>query len=520
MPISREFLVIAALLLGGAAAEGTHGVFLGGANGTQTVTWDGRRRLACVQERAEDNDGYDWTAIYDGLGRRLRTVCTAVTNGVAVADAAQTIDSIYDPQVEFLEVAASVSEPSGSKTYWKIHGPDLNGAFGGLQGIGGLDGILDQDTGDVTGIVNDFFGNCVGWIDTPGGALTWNPCRVNGYGAAPLHYQKPFGSGISLAEATLWRSRRIDPTGLFWLGERYYEPHGGRFLSPDPLGHAASWSLYDYAGGDPVNSLDADGRIRAGFNAGGHFASRLWEGIGSGHRPGWYYDSSGQQIVDWGNGLAFSTGFSSSANAAQTAGFLFGTLTAGVLGGGSTALHGLLGLIQTGKEEVGSRVGIDPAAADFALAMVAPELMMRPQLPMPRFSLGLDLGVETLESGAPAAKTTAPTVDRIRQVAQQGYDYAVQNPRVPGLNRMGLGKDAEIQATRWTRRWAERNGVDLGPGGLQFQVRGANSIPDMFYDPATQIFDFKLTPKAFKPAQHQNFQTDFPGYGIDYIYGP
>jgi hypothetical protein len=105
-------------------------------------------------------------------------------------------------------------------------------------------------------------------------------------------------------------------------------------------------------------------------------------------------------------------------------------------------------------------------------------------------------------------------------VAQQGYDYAVQNPRVAGLNRMGLGKDAEIQATRWTRRWAERNGVDLGPGGLQFQVRGAKSVPDMVYDPAIQIFDFKLTPKAFKPAQHQNFQTDFPGYNIDYIYGP
>jgi len=119
-----------------------------------------------------------------------------------------------------------------------------------------------------------------------------------------------------------------------------------------------------------------------------------------------------------------------------------------------------------------------------------------------------------------AAKTTPPTVDRIRQVAQQGYDYAVQNPRVPGLNRMGLGKDAEIQATRWTRRWAERYGVDLGPGGLQFQVRGANSVPDMVYNPATQTFDFKLTPKAFKPAQHRNFQSDFPGYGIDYIYGP
>lgn len=126
-----------------------------------------------------------------------------------------------------------------------------------------------------------------------------------------------------------------------------------------------------------------------------------------------------------------------------------------------------------------------------------------------------DFGQSTL-----AAKTATPIVDRVRQVAQQGYEYAVQNPRVPGLNRMQLGKDAEVQATRWMRRWAERNGVDLGPGGLQFQVRGAHSVPDVVFDPARQIFDFKLTPKAVKPAQHSNFQTDFPCYGIEYIFGP
>lgn len=40
------------------------------------------------------------------------------------------------------------------------------------------------------------------------------------------------------------------------------------------------------------------------------------------------------------------------------------------------------------------------------------------------------------------------TVDRIRNVAQQSFDYAVNNPRKQGLNRMQLGKDAEIQATR------------------------------------------------------------------------
>lgn len=34
----------------------------------------------------------------------------------------------------------------------------------------------------------------------------------------------------------------------------------GLFLSPDPLGHAASMDLYSYCGGDPVNHFDPDGR--------------------------------------------------------------------------------------------------------------------------------------------------------------------------------------------------------------------------------------------------------------------
>ena len=47
-------------------------------------------------------------------------------------------------------------------------------------------------------------------------------------------------------------------------GTRYYEPTTGRFLSPDPMGHAASMSLYDFANGDPVNRFDPDGRLFVG----------------------------------------------------------------------------------------------------------------------------------------------------------------------------------------------------------------------------------------------------------------
>jgi hypothetical protein len=119
-----------------------------------------------------------------------------------------------------------------------------------------------------------------------------------------------------------------------------------------------------------------------------------------------------------------------------------------------------------------------------------------------------------------AGNATEATIGRIGNVGQRAFDYAVENPRVSGLNRAQLGKDAEIQATRTLRRWAERNGVGLGQGGLSFQVRGANSIPDVVYDPAKQIFDFKLAPTSVRPSQTQNILNDFPGYDLQYIYGP
>jgi len=125
------------------------------------------------------------------------------------------------------------------------------------------------------------------------------------------------------------------------------------------------------------------------------------------------------------------------------------------------------------------------------------------------------------QAGQVGNKGGVPTVeDRIRDVAQKNFDYAVENPRKDGLNRMQLGKDAEVQATRWTRKWAERNGIDLSENGLHFQVRGEHSIPDVIYEPTHSIMDFKLTPKAVRKVQSNNFKNDFPGCSIDYIFGP
>jgi len=231
-------------------------------NGTvQALTWDAFGRLIKVSQRDSSGNGYDWSAVYDGLGRRLQSAQHSVLannlNGAPV-----TIGSLYDPQVEFLEIGVSMN---GARAY-KVYGPDLNGRYGGLQGTGGLEAtILDAD-GTTQGVINDQFGNAVASVSA--GVPTWFAPKVGGYGPLPGSSAKILTDIADVAEASIWRGHRIDPTGFYNLGARYYEPTSGRFLSPDPMGHGASMSLYDFTNGDPVNRFDPDGRLATGFKDG------------------------------------------------------------------------------------------------------------------------------------------------------------------------------------------------------------------------------------------------------------
>lgn len=219
----------------------------------QTLSWDALGRLMQVSQRDAQTNGFDWTAVYDALGRRLQTVNTPISNNVA--QTSTTIDSWYDPQVEFLEIGVAVN---GART-WKVNGPDLNGGYGASQGVGGLEATVRESDGYVTPILNDSFGNVVATVYS--GQVVWAYPKLTGYGPVAGYSTPVLSPTLPLADATLWRTRRMDPTGFFWLGARYYDANSGRFLSTDPLGHEGSMSLYAFAGGDPVNYFDPDGRL-------------------------------------------------------------------------------------------------------------------------------------------------------------------------------------------------------------------------------------------------------------------
>lgn len=247
---------------------------------TQVLTWDGQGRLLAVTDRDADQHGINWQARYDGLGRRLRTVTQTVRFGGVVGDAVQE-DSWYDPLHEFLEVAVetNIGGADGKRT-WKVHGPDANGNYGDLQGIGGFEATVDEAVGSWTAVVDDYYGHIVATVD--GGvvaSVSWQVTRCASYGPQPGSPVPTLAHGLSVALSTNWRGERMDITGFYYLGARYYDPMTGMFNSPDPLGHGASMGLYAYVGGDPVNLVDSTGRLQKSSYPGVRTSDLLGPGI-------------------------------------------------------------------------------------------------------------------------------------------------------------------------------------------------------------------------------------------------
>jgi RHS repeat-associated protein len=233
------------------------------ANGTtnriQNLTWDARGRLVKVTERDPGTNGLNWSATYDAFNRRLVTTSVLVTNGITLSNQPTVISVTYDPEVEFLELGVTVN----GRTTWKLQGPDLNGIYGGLNGLGGFDAIIPGPE-LFCPTLSDARGNVLAVYDQTHGTLTWNQARPTGYGAVPAYRPPPLGHGADLVQASAWRGRWMDVIGSFQIGLRPYLPESGSWGSPDPMGHDGSENLLTFANSDPINFFDSDGRVGAG----------------------------------------------------------------------------------------------------------------------------------------------------------------------------------------------------------------------------------------------------------------
>ncbi|NKI40789.1 RHS repeat-associated core domain-containing protein [Streptomyces physcomitrii] len=80
--------------------------------------------------------------------------------------------------------------------------------------------------------------------------------KVNAYSYSPRGVTRA-SSTEKIAQPYRFTAGYQDPTGLYHLQARYYDPALGRFTQPDPSGQEQN--PYLYAEGDPVNRIDPDG---------------------------------------------------------------------------------------------------------------------------------------------------------------------------------------------------------------------------------------------------------------------
>jgi RHS repeat-associated protein len=259
-------------------------------NATESLSFDARDRLHNVTYLDSNTNGYSWNAIYDGLGRRLSTTTTFITNGVVQTNFTRTISQYFDPHVQFLEVA----ETDSGVTTVKFYGPDANGVYGGMQGVGGLEAV-DNGPRAASPAINDMRGNALALYSLTQGSVTWFSSRVTAYGAVPGYAPLPLGDGAKIVAASAWRGKWADITGFVWIGNRYYYPTEGRWLSFDQSWNETDPNGFTFCGGQPVTAFDPDGMIatqvgneaQTDLNALPQFALNVGNNVESGNNNFW-----------------------------------------------------------------------------------------------------------------------------------------------------------------------------------------------------------------------------------------
>jgi RHS repeat-associated protein len=216
-----------------------------------TYTWDAADRLSAVTTD-RNGDGQAETAAthtYDAAGQRQRSVITS--GGVTT-----TTDFTYDG-ISLLSLASTTGTATTQLTY-------LRDELDHPRAV-----VVDAPelASPVTlALATTMRGDVVAMTDGAGGSLaTWS---YDPYG-------KPLSSTVTTTAllpdlALVSRIARLqvlryagyaydEPSGLYYLSQRYYDPATCQFISRDPVGADGEESAYQYCGGDPVGKVDPSG---------------------------------------------------------------------------------------------------------------------------------------------------------------------------------------------------------------------------------------------------------------------
>ncbi|MZD54335.1 hypothetical protein GTX07_10890 [Streptomyces sp. SID5606] len=267
-------------------------------------TYDTKGRLTKAVETKDGSTTAGWAYCYDKAGnmtgRSTGTSLPACDNAQSVREYnnANELTSLggntgfsYDGDGNEISAASPTGARSAAQwtPYTQLSALTASGTAS-AYGYAGLDNN-DRLTHGSSTFTNAAIGmtreNTTGFVREPSGTLT----AMTSGGASQYYLTDVQGSVIGLVDATGKRTATysygpygearttsgtnqpyrytgtyLDPSGLYKMGARYYDPQLGRFTQPDPSGKESN--LYAYAAGDPVNRVDPSGLLSLGEGLG------------------------------------------------------------------------------------------------------------------------------------------------------------------------------------------------------------------------------------------------------------
>jgi RHS repeat-associated protein len=222
----------------------------------QPLIWNGRNGLAAVtlvartQSAQSDREAYQ----YDGSGQRLRkTTLRYKDNGKTC----QRDTVIYLPGVE-IRRRETLSVGSEATLNEELHLLSGSGGRAGVQTLHWTSGRPADMSNDAMRVsLGDQIGSATLELDGDARIITLE--EYYPYGGTAV------SSAASQSEAD-YKFRRYsgeerDATGLYYYGQRYYQPCIGRWLNPDPAGTIDGRNLFRMVRNNPVTLRDDDGRV-------------------------------------------------------------------------------------------------------------------------------------------------------------------------------------------------------------------------------------------------------------------
>jgi RHS repeat-associated protein len=220
-------------------------------DGRWNYYWDGENRLVAMETKP-------WAVVpggppaqrlefmYDYMGRRVgKRVIEKPADGrpwLLTSD----LKFVYDG---WNLVAETKADGTFVRSYaWAL---DLAGSLTATGGVGALLQMSDHTTGQSYFATYDGNGNIATLIRASDGFL------------AGVYEYSPFGELLRLqGEAAGQNPFRFstrytdDETGLIYYGQRYYDPHNGRFINRDPIEERGGYNLYGFCDNDGINQVD------------------------------------------------------------------------------------------------------------------------------------------------------------------------------------------------------------------------------------------------------------------------